>query len=44
MSTYTFLSLVHLRERTWETAGRSRLVGGNTKLIEMICPGKTDDQ
>ncbi len=27
---------------TWETAGRAALVGGTTTLIEMICPGKTD--
>jgi len=28
---------------TWETAGRAALVGGTTTLIEMICPGKTDE-
>jgi dihydropyrimidinase len=28
---------------TWETASRAALVGGTTTLIEMICPGKTDD-
>src|SRR5262249_53743018 len=27
---------------TWETAGRAAIVGGTTTLIEMICPGKTD--
>jgi dihydropyrimidinase len=28
---------------TWETAGRAAIVGGTTTLIEMICPGKTDE-
>ena len=28
---------------TWETASKAALVGGTTTLIEMICPGKTDD-
>jgi len=28
---------------TWETAGRAALIGGTTTLIEMICPGKTDE-
>ncbi|MFN0012276.1 MAG: dihydropyrimidinase [Phycisphaerales bacterium] len=28
---------------TWETAGRAALVGGTTTLIEMICPGKSDE-
>ncbi len=28
---------------TWETASRAALVGGTTSLIEMICPGKTDE-
>lgn len=28
---------------TWETASRAAIVGGTTTLIEMICPGKTDD-
>jgi dihydropyrimidinase len=28
---------------TWETAGKAALVGGTTTLIEMICPGKTDE-
>jgi dihydropyrimidinase len=28
---------------TWETASRAALVGGTTTLIEMICPGKTDE-
>lgn len=28
---------------TWETASKAGLVGGTTTLIEMICPGKTDD-
>src|ERR1700676_704902 len=28
---------------THETASRAALVGGTTTLIEMICPGKTDD-
>jgi dihydropyrimidinase len=28
---------------TWETAGRAAIVGGTTTLIEMICPGKTED-
>ena len=27
----------------WETASRAALVGGTTTLIEMICPGKTED-
>ncbi len=27
---------------TWETASRAALIGGTTSLIEMICPGKTD--
>lgn len=28
---------------TWESASRAALVGGTTTLIEMICPGKTDE-
>lgn len=28
---------------TWETASRAALVGGTTTLIEMICPGKSDE-
>jgi dihydropyrimidinase len=28
---------------TWETASKAALVGGTTTLIEMICPGKTDE-
>jgi dihydropyrimidinase len=28
---------------TWESASKAALVGGTTTLIEMICPGKTDD-
>lgn len=28
---------------TWETASRAALIGGTTSLIEMICPGKTDE-
>src|SRR6185503_18431437 len=28
---------------TWETASRAALMGGTTSLIEMICPGKSDD-
>jgi dihydropyrimidinase len=28
---------------TWESASKAALVGGTTSLIEMICPGKTDD-
>jgi dihydropyrimidinase len=28
---------------TWATASRAALVGGTTTLIEMICPGKTDE-
>jgi dihydropyrimidinase len=28
---------------TWNTASKAALVGGTTTLIEMICPGKTDD-
>lgn len=28
---------------TWESAGRAALVGGTTTLIEMICPGKSDE-
>lgn len=28
---------------TWDTASKAALVGGTTTLIEMICPGKTDD-
>lgn len=28
---------------TWETASRAALIGGTTSLIEMICPGKSDD-
>jgi dihydropyrimidinase len=28
---------------TWETASRAAIVGGTTTLIEMICPGKTDE-
>src|SRR5262245_28949724 len=28
---------------TWETASKAALVGGTTTLIEMICPGKTED-
>jgi dihydropyrimidinase len=28
---------------TWETASRAALVGGTTTLIEMICPGKTEE-
>jgi len=28
---------------TWETASRAALMGGTTTLLEMICPGKTDD-
>jgi dihydropyrimidinase len=28
---------------TWESAGKAALVGGTTTLIEMICPGKTDE-
>jgi len=28
---------------TWETAGRAATVGGTTTLIEMICPGKSED-
>jgi dihydropyrimidinase len=28
---------------TWETAGKAALVGGTTTLIEMICPGKSDE-
>lgn len=28
---------------TWESASRAALVGGTTSLIEMICPGKTDE-
>jgi dihydropyrimidinase len=28
---------------TWETAGKAAIVGGTTTLIEMICPGKTED-
>src|SRR3954464_16036985 len=28
---------------TWESAGRAALIGGTTTLIEMICPGKTDE-
>ena len=27
----------------WETASKAALVGGTTTLIEMICPGKTED-
>lgn len=27
---------------TWESASRAALIGGTTTLIEMICPGKTD--
>ncbi len=28
---------------TWETASRAAIVGGTTTLVEMICPGKTDE-
>ena len=28
---------------TWETASRAAIMGGTTTLIEMICPGKTDE-
>ena len=28
---------------TWETASKAALAGGTTTLIEMVCPGKTDD-
>jgi dihydropyrimidinase len=28
---------------TWESASKAALVGGTTTLIEMICPGKTDE-
>lgn len=28
---------------TWETAGKAAIVGGTTTLMEMICPGKTDE-
>ncbi len=28
---------------TWDTASRAALVGGTTTLIEMICPGKSDE-
>lgn len=28
---------------TWATASRAALVGGTTTLIEMICPGKSDE-
>ena len=28
---------------SWESASRAALVGGTTTLIEMICPGKTDE-
>ncbi len=28
---------------TWESASRAALIGGTTTLIEMICPGKTDE-
>lgn len=28
---------------TWETASKAALLGGTTTLIEMICPGKTDE-
>jgi dihydropyrimidinase len=28
---------------TWESAGRAALIGGTTTLMEMICPGKTDE-
>jgi dihydropyrimidinase len=28
---------------TWDSASRAALLGGTTTLIEMICPGKTDD-
>src|SRR5688500_524678 len=28
---------------TWESASKAALVGGTTTLIEMICPGKTED-
>lgn len=28
---------------TWETASRAALMGGTTTLIEMICPGKSDE-
>lgn len=28
---------------TWESASRAALVGGTTTLIEMICPGKSDE-
>src|SRR5688572_20330117 len=28
---------------TWESASKAALIGGTTTLIEMICPGKSDD-
>jgi dihydropyrimidinase len=28
---------------TWETASRAAIMGGTTTLIEMICPGKSDE-
>lgn len=28
---------------TWETASRAAIIGGTTTLIEMVCPGKTDE-
>lgn len=28
---------------TWETASRAAIIGGTTTLIEMVCPGKSDE-
>jgi dihydropyrimidinase len=28
---------------TWETASRAALIGGTTTLIEMVCPGKSEE-
>ncbi len=32
----------HARD-TWDSASRAALVGGTTTLIEMVCPGRTED-